>query len=224
MSVIYRLIALAWGRAASVVRPAVVLLVVLTFLTGLLYPLVVTGLSQAIFSNQANGSLIRSFDIPSAGIRSDAPGIGGREQTGRVIGSRWIGQPFDDPGYFWGRPSATVPFPYNAAASSGSNLGPSNPALIEAALARLAALRDADPGKLEPVPVDLVTASASGLDPHISVAAALYQLPRVTRARGLDMEAVRRLIAQNTEGRQFGIFGEPRVNVLLLNLALDEVK
>jgi len=135
-----------------------------------------------------------------------------------------IGQPFDDPGYFWGRPSATAPFPYNAAASSGSNLGPSNPALVEAVQARIAALQAADPGNTQPVPVDLVTASGSGLDPHISVAAALYQAPRVAWARNLDPETVNQLVDENTEGRQLGILGEPRVNVLRLNLALDAVE
>jgi K+-transporting ATPase ATPase C chain len=209
MSNLHRPPAPVVGRVASICRPAVVLLAAFTLLTGLLYPLVVTGLAQAIFPYQANGSLIRT---------SGALGIAG------TAGSALIGQPFDDPGYFWGRPSATVPFPYNAGASSGSNLGPSNPALVEAVRARLAALREADPGNTQPVPVDLVTASASGLDPHISVAAALYQVPRVARARGLDEDAVRQLLAQQTLGRQYGILGEPRVNVLKLNLALDGVE
>jgi K+-transporting ATPase ATPase C chain len=209
MSIVHRPRAPVMRRAASIARPAVVLLAVFTVLTGLLYPLVVTGLAQAIFPYQANGSLIRT---------SGAPGTAG------TTGSALIGQPFDDPVYFWGRPSATAPFPYNAGASSGSNLGPSNPALVEAVQARVAALREADPGNPQPVPVDLVTASASGLDPHISVAGALYQVPRVARARGLDVGAVRQLVAQQTEGRQFGIFGEPRVNVLKLNLALDGVE
>ncbi len=185
-------------------RPALVLLAFLTVLTGLVYPLAVTGLAQAIFPVQANGSLLQRDD--------------------RVIGSALIGQPFDDPRYFWGRPSATAPFPYNAAASAGSNLGPGNPALIEAVQTRMAALRAADPGNHEPVPVDLVTASASGLDPHIRLAAALYQAPRVARARGLDVAAVRQLVAQETEGRQLWLLGEPRVNVLKLNLALDGVE
>jgi potassium-transporting ATPase KdpC subunit len=196
-------------RAASVARPAVVLLAGFTVLTGLLYPLAVTGLAQAIFPYQANGSLIRTAGAPRTSI---------------TAGSALIGQPFDDPGYFWGRPSATKPFPYNAEASSGSNLGPSNPALVEAVRARVAVLREADPGNSQPVPVDLVTASASGLDPHISVAGALYQIPRVARARGLDEDAVRQLVTEQTEGRQFGILGEPRVNVLKLNLALDGVE
>ena len=141
-----------------------------------------------------------------------------------MVGSVLIGQPFDDPRYFWGRPSATMPFPYNAAASTGSNLGPSNPALVEAVQARMVALRAADPGNSAPVPVDLVTASGSGLDPDISVAAALYQAPRVARVRGLDVEVVRQLVAKYTEGRQLGVLGEPRVNVLKLNLALDGVE
>jgi K+-transporting ATPase ATPase C chain len=186
------------------IRPAAVLLILFTILTGLLYPLAVTGLAQAFLSDQANGSLIRQGD--------------------RVLGSALIGQPFDDPKYFWGRLSATAPFPYNAAASTGSNLGPSNPALVAAVQARLAALQAADPGNTQPVPVDLVTASASGLDPHISVAAALYQAPRVARARGLDEAALRQLILGRVEGRQFGLLGEPRVNVLKLNLALDGVE
>ncbi len=186
------------------IRPAVVLLALFTLLTGAVYPLAVTGLAQAMFPAQANGSLIR--------------------QDGRIVGSALIGQPFADPRYFWGRPSATAPFPYNAAASSGSNLGPINPALFEAVHARITALRAADPGNTQAVPGDLVTASASGLDPHISVAAALYQAPRVARARGLDAEAVRQLVAQHTEGRQFWFLGEPRVNVLKLNLALDGVE
>lgn len=186
------------------IRPAVVLLALFTLLTGLVYPLAVTGLAQAVFPVQANGSLIRP--------------------QGQIVGSALIGQPFTDPRYFWGRPSATAPFPYNAAASSGSNLGPSNPALMDAVHARIAALRAADPGNTQAIPGDLATASASGLDPHISVAAALYQAPRVARARGLTSEAVAQLVAQHVEGRQFGFLGEPRVNVLKLNLALDGVE
>lgn len=188
----------------ALIRPACVLLALFTVLTGLLYPLVVTGLAQTIFPLQANGSLIREGD--------------------RIVGSALIGQLFADPQYFWGRPSATAPFPYNAAASAGSNLGPSNPALVEAGAARIAALHAADPSNDRPVPVDLATASASGLDPHISVAAALYQAPRVARARGLEVAAVRALVASHTEARQLGILGEPRVNVLKLNLALDGVE
>jgi K+-transporting ATPase ATPase C chain len=183
-------------------RPALTMLLALTLLTGVMYPLIVTGLAQIIFPQQANGSLI--------------------VRDGKVIGSELIGQYFDDPKYIWSRPSATSPFPYNAAASSGSNLGPTNPVLIEAVNTRVAALRAADPGNEAPVPVDLVTASGSGLDPHISPAAALYQAKRVARARGLDENQVKGLIARHTEGRQFGILGERRVNVLKLNLALDE--
>jgi potassium-transporting ATPase KdpC subunit len=181
-------------------RPAVVILLLLTVVTGVAYPLVVTGIAQAVFPAQANGSLIL--------------------RNGRVVGSALIGQPFVDPGYFWGRLSATAPFGYNGAASSGSNFGPLNPALHVAAKARIDALREADPGNPAPIPVDLVTASASGLDPHVSPAAAIYQVRRVARARGLDEATVRRLVEQHTEGRQWGVLGEPRVNVLALNLAL----
>jgi potassium-transporting ATPase KdpC subunit len=179
-------------------------------LTGLLYPLVVTGIAQALFPAQANGSLI----------------VAG----GQARGSALIGQPFDDPRYFWGRLSATGVHPYNAfnadagAGSSGSNLGPLNPAIGEAAQARIDALRAADPAATGPVPVDLITASGSGLDPHISPAAAAFQLRRVAQARGLDEEQLRGLVAQYTEGRSLGLFGEPRVNVLRLNLALDELQ
>jgi len=186
---------------ARLLRPALVLLLLLTVLTGVVYPLVVTAVAQAVFPRQANGSLVL------------------RDAT--VVGSALIGQPFDDPKYFWGRPSATAPFAYNAGASSGSNLGPTNPALVDAVTARVAALRDADPGNRGAVPVDLVTASGSGLDPDISPAAAAWQAPRVARARGLDPAAVQALVEQHTEERQWGFFGEPRVNVLALNLALD---
>jgi K+-transporting ATPase ATPase C chain len=165
------------------------------------YPLVVTGVAQVVFPHQANGSLI--------------------VRAGRTMGSALIGQPFDDPKYFWGRPSGTSPFGYNAASSSGSNLGPTNPAQIAAVQGRVEALHAADPGNTAPVPVDLVTASGSGLDPHISPAAALYQAPRVARVRGLSPETVRRLVERHTEGRWLGLLGEPRVNVLALNLALD---
>jgi K+-transporting ATPase ATPase C chain len=183
------------------VRPALTMLAILTVLTGLIYPLAVTGLAQWFFPHQANGSLI--------------------VRDGKVVGSELIGQYFDAPKYFWSRPSATSPFPYNAAASGGSNLGPTNPVLIETVKARVAALRAADPGNAAPVPVDLVTSSGSGLDPDISPAAALYQAKRVARARGLDDKTVYELVAQHIEGRQFGVFGERRVNVLKLNLALD---
>lgn len=186
----------------SQVRPAVIMLILLTILTGLLYPLAVTAIAQAAFPNQANGSLIL--------------------KDGKPVGSTLIGQPFDNPKYFWGRPSATGPFPYNAATSSGSNLGPTSQALLDAVQGRVDALHAADPGHTRPIPVDLVTASASGLDPHLSPAAALYQVPRVARERGLSEGVVRRLVAEYTEGRTFGILGEPRVNVLALNLALDD--
>ncbi|MBU6466268.1 potassium-transporting ATPase subunit KdpC [Simplicispira hankyongi] len=182
-------------------RPALSLFILLTLITGLAYPLAVTGLAQLLFPSQANGSLVKV--------------------NGVVVGSALIGQPFSQPGHFWSRPSATAPDAYNAAASSGSNLGPSNPALTEAVAARIAALRAADPGNNAPVPVDLVTASASGLDPHISAAAADYQVSRVARARGLPAAQVRALVAQHTQGTLLGFLGEPRVNVLQLNLALD---
>jgi K+-transporting ATPase ATPase C chain len=183
------------------VRPAIVSLVLLSVVTGLAYPALVTVIAQLVFPYQANGSLV--------------------QKDGKPVGSALIGQPFDDPKYFWGRPSATSPFPYNAGASSGSNLGPTNPALLEAVKGRVETLRAADPGNTAPVPVDLVTASGSGLDPHISPAAALYQVPRVARARKLEESAVRQLVQQHTEGRQLAFLGEPRVNVLALNLALD---
>ena len=185
-------------------RPAIVSLAIFTLLTGIIYPLVVTGIAQLVFPHQANGSLI---------VRNN-----------QALGSELIGQPFDDPRYFWDRPSATSPYPYNAAASSGSNLGPSNPTLLDTIRARIAALKAADPQNQQPIPVDLVTASGSGLDPDISVAAALYQLPRVAKARGMSEDAVRLLVNQLTQGRQFGVLGEPRVNVLKLNLALDGIK
>ncbi len=183
------------------VRAALVAFALLTLLTGVAYPLIVTGIAQLAFPHQADGSLIL--------------------RDGKPVGSMLIGQPFDDPKYFWGRPSATSPYPYNAGSSSGSNLGPTNPDLEKAVKERVAALRAADPGNTAPVPVDLVTASGSGLDPHISPAAALYQVRRVARARGLDEAAVRQLAERYTEGRQLGILGEPRVNVLALNLAFD---
>jgi len=183
------------------VRPALVFFIALSALTGVLYPLAVTGLGQALFPEQANGSLLL--------------------REGRPVGSRLIGQNFSDPAHFWGRPSATGPMAYNAGASSGSNQGPLNPALTDAVKARIAALREADPDQQAPVPVDLVTASASGLDPHISPAAAAYQLPRVARARHLDPARLQALVEQHTERPLLGVLGEARVNVLTLNLALD---
>jgi len=182
-------------------RPAVVSLVLFTVLTGAIYPLFVTAVGQVVLPEQANGSLIMA--------------------QGKAVGSALIGQPFSDSKYFWPRPSATSPHPYNAAASSGSNQGPLNPALSEAVAARIKALRDADPDNKRPVPIDLVTASGSGLDPHISPAAAEYQLTRVARARTRPLDELRSLVAAHTSGRQLGILGEPRVNVLTLNLALD---
>jgi K+-transporting ATPase ATPase C chain len=180
-------------------RPALIMLLVLTIITGVMYPLVVTGIAQVAFPSQANGSLITV--------------------NGKSIGSELIGQQFDNPKYFWGRPSVTS---YNAAASSGSNYGPLNPDLVKAVQARIDALKAADPDNTLPIPVDLVTASASGLDPHISVAAALYQVHRVAQERNLDEEAVKSLVEKYTEDRQFFFLGEPRVNVLPLNLALDD--
>jgi K+-transporting ATPase ATPase C chain len=185
-------------------RIALIFLGVFTVITGIVYPLFITGIAQAFFHHQANGSIIT--------------------ENGTSIGSDLIGQPFSDPKYFWGRLSATTPFPYNAAASSGSNYGPSNPALLDAVKARIAALKAVDPDNNAPVPIDLVTSSASGLDPDISVAAADYQVARVARYRGLSTDKVQALVNQYTEGRQLGILGEPRVNVLKLNLALDELQ
>ena len=192
------------SSAFTALRPALVLFLLLTVLTGLLYPLLVTALAQLLFPHQAAGSILT--------------------RDGHAVGSRLIGQSFSDPRYFWSRPSATTPQPYNGTASTGSNLGPLNPALLDAVKARVAALHAADPGNRLPVPVDLVTASGSGLDPEISVAAASYQAARVARTRGLAPERVQALIAQHTEGRLLGVLGEPRVNVLELNLALDALK
>jgi len=183
------------------IRPAVVSFLLLTLLTGIAYPLLVTGVSQVTMPDKANGSLII--------------------KDGKPVGSSLIGQSFSDPKYFWSRPSATSPMPNNPTASGGSNLGPTNPALMDGVKGRVQVLRDADPGNQQPVPVDLVTASASGLDPHISPAAAEYQLARVARVRNLSPDVVSKLVAEHTEGRQFGILGEARVNVLELNLALD---
>jgi K+-transporting ATPase ATPase C chain len=188
----------------TILRPALVFFFVLTLLTGVVYPLVVTGAAQSLFPQQAGGSLIL--------------------RGGKPVGSALVGQNFADAKHFWGRLSATSPMPYNGTASSGSNLGPLNPALTDAVKARIAALRALDPGNTAPVPVDLVTASASGLDPDISPAAASYQVARVARARGLAPDKVQALVAAYTEGREWGVIGEPRVNVLRLNLALDAQK
>jgi potassium-transporting ATPase KdpC subunit len=187
-------------------RAAVVSLFALTVITGFAYPLLVTGIAQAAFPHQANGSIV--------------------EKDGKAIGSSLIGQPFDDPKYFWGRLSATADsngkaLAYNGAASTGSNLGPTNPALVDEVKGRIDALRAADPGNTQPIPVDLVTSSGSGLDPDISPEAAAYQVHRVAKARGLDEGRVRQLVEEHTQGRQLGFLGEPRVNVLELNLALD---
>jgi K+-transporting ATPase ATPase C chain len=186
------------------VRPTIVLLAVFTLLTGIVYPLAVTGVAAVVFPDAAEGSLLK--------------------KDGKVVGSRLIGQPFDDPKYFWSRPSGTGPFAYNSGASSGSNLGPLNPALTDAIKGRVETLRSADATQQAPVPVDLVTTSASGLDPHISPAAARYQVQRVAAARKLPAEQVEKLVLQHTESRTFGLLGEPRVNVLLLNLALDAIQ
>jgi potassium-transporting ATPase KdpC subunit len=189
---------------SRLIRNAMSMLVVMTVVTGLVYPLVATGVAQVLFPHQANGSLIM--------------------RDGKPIGSELIGQTFDDPKYFWGRPSATTPQPYNGTASNGSNLGPTNPALRDAVKQRIDALHAADPGNNTPVPADLVTASGSGLDPEISPAAAQYQIARVARVRKLNVDQVQQLVAQYTQGRQLGLLGEPRVNVLQLNLALDQLQ
>jgi K+-transporting ATPase ATPase C chain len=187
----------------TLIRPAILSLLLFTLITGGIYPAVVTGISALIFPHQAGGSLI--------------------ESKGKDLGSSLIGQGFSAPKYFWSRPSATGPVPYNAAASSGSNLGPTNPAQLQAVKDRVAALQAADPDNHDPVPVDLVTASGSGLDPHISPAAARYQVGRVARARGIAPDSVEHLVARFTKRRQFGFLGEPTVNVLQLNLALDGI-
>lgn len=189
---------------AKLLRQSLVMLLLLTIVTGVVYPLLVTGVAQGLFPAQANGSLLMEHD--------------------KAVGSRLIGQSFTDPRYFWGRPSATSPMPYNGASSGGSNQGPTNPALTAAVKQRIEALRAADPGNTAPVPVDLVTASGSGLDPHISPAAAQYQVARVARVRGLPQATVKALVAAHTSGRQLGVLGEPRVNVLELNLALDALQ
>ena len=183
-------------------RPALILLMALSILTGMLYPALVTGLAKVAFANASDGSLL--------------------ESDGRIVGSRLIGQHFSDPKHFWGRPSATSPMPYNAASSGGSNQGPLNPALADAVKERIKSLKSSDPTQTSPIPIDLVTTSASGLDPHISVAAALWQVPRVARERHLSEQEVRTLVIAQTEGRQLGFLGEPRVNVLALNLRLDK--
>lgn len=188
---------------SSPVKHAVPILLIWIFITGIVYPLLITGIAQWLFPNEANGSLI--------------------VRAGKPVGSMFIGQSFDDPRYFLGRLSATSPMPYNAAASGGSNLGPTSPALIGAVTARIKVLEVADPGNQSPIPVDLVTASGSGLDPHISPAAAEFQVKRVAKARNLTTEAVRALVARYTESPQFNLLGESRVNVLRLNLALDEI-
>ncbi|SPB18866.1 potassium-transporting ATPase subunit C [Caballeronia novacaledonica] len=188
----------------TILRPAIVLFAALTVVTGLVYPAVVTAIGQTAFSHRANGSLI--------------------ERDGKAVGSEIIGQQFDAPQYFWGRLSATTPNPYNAGSSSGSNLGPTNPALADEIKGRIEALHAADPDNAAPVPVDLVTSSASGLDPEISPAAAQYQVARVAKARGMTAAQVEALVEEATRGRQFGVLGEPRVNVLKLNLALDAAR
>jgi K+-transporting ATPase ATPase C chain len=185
-------------------RPVFMVFLFLTVVTGIVYPLLVTWVAQLAFPEKANGSLIR--------------------KEGGYAGSELIGQPFDDPKYFWGRPSATPDFPYNSASSSGSNLGPSNRSLVEAVKARVEAFQKADPGNHSSIPIDLVTSSGSGLDPHISPAAALFQAPRVARVRGLSEDQVRRMVDEFTAPRQWGFLGEPRVNVLKLNLALDRLQ
>ena len=184
-------------------RNTLMSLVLFTILAGFIYPLAVTGLAQVIFPDQANGSIIT--------------------KNGKTVGSALLGQQFEDPKYFWGRLSATGPYPYNGGSSSGSNKGPNNPDLVKAVQDRIQALHEADPGNTAKIPVDLVTASGSGLDPHISPAAAAYQVQRVTKHRGMDEAKVSALVAANTEGRQFGFLGEPVVNVLKMNLALDEL-
>jgi K+-transporting ATPase ATPase C chain len=191
-------------NVTKMIRNALMSLLLFTIVTGFIYPLVVSGISQAIFPHQANGSLI--------------------VKNGNPVGSELIGQPFDDPKYFWGRPSATTPYPYNGSSSSGSNLGPNNPDLIKAVQARINALHAADPSNTAKIPVDLITASGSGLDPHISPDAAEYQIHRVSKVRGIDEATVHALVAKQTRGRWLGLLGEPVVNVLKLNLELDDLQ
>lgn len=189
----------------SYLKPAAIMLLLMTLLTGAIYPALVTVFAKIIYADKANGSLIK-------------------DQQGNLHGSQLIGQSFNDPKYFWGRASATSPYSYNAGASSGSNLGPTNPALVDTVKARIAALQAVDPDNKTPVPVDLITASASGLDPHISPAAVEYQVNRIARTRNIDSEKLRELVQAHTENRQWGLFGEPRVNILKLNLALDTIQ
>jgi K+-transporting ATPase ATPase C chain len=189
---------------STYLKPAAMMLLLFTLLTGALYPAVVTALAQLLFSEQANGSLLK-------------------DQQGQLVGSALIGQTFSEPKYFWSRPSGTSPYSYNASASSGSNLGPTNPALTDAVAARIQALKEADPDNKAPVPVELINASGSGLDPQISLAAADYQVQRIAKVRHISEDKVRELVSANAEDRQWTVFGEPRVNVLQLNLALDQV-
>lgn len=196
----------------SQLRPALAAMILLTAITGVAYPIAVTLVAQAAFPWQANGSL----------VLADGSHANGAQANEKIAGSKWIGQPFDDPRYFWSRISATTPAAYNAASSSGSNLGPTNPALFDALKARIAALRGPNGADTRPIPVDLVTSSASGLDPHISPAAAEWQIPRVAAARKVEPSALRDLVRRHVERRQLGLLGEARVNVLLLNLALDQ--
>lgn len=187
----------------AVLRTSIVSLVVFTVILGIIYPLAMTGIAQAVFPDKANGSII--------------------VKNGKTVGSSLIGQPFSTPGYFWSRPSATTPYPYNAASSSGSNLGQNNPDLQKALADRISALKAADPENTKPIPMDLITSSGSGLDPHISPAAALYQIHRVAKYRGLSESIVASLVEKHSEPRQFGIFGDPVINVVKLNMALDEL-
>ncbi|WP_444548660.1 potassium-transporting ATPase subunit KdpC [Candidatus Magnetomonas plexicatena] len=188
----------------AVLRTSIISLVVFTVILGIIYPLAMTGIAQSVFPDKANGSIII--------------------KNGKAVGSYLIGQPFTDPGYFWSRPSATTPYPYNGASSSGSNLGQNNPDLQKALAERIAALKSADPENTKPIPIDLITSSGSGLDPHISPSAALYQVHRVAKHRGLNDSVIASLVEKLIEHRQFGVFGEPVVNVVKLNMGLDELK